>query len=372
MATYYQVNVLTPAGQLIDVIEEPDNIQLARKVNNVGVFSLDVPYKFWKYAGPSASGGRDLTFEFLRTVEGGQTLVEGDTRWLARKFVRGRFGFPFQASGFDANHLLKRVLVNFASGSSQASKSGFAGDTILSIGSENLVYNGAATPPRGFKNFQIQPNANHGASLATKEFSRRVLLDIFQELAMASWQAGTYLAFDVQLVNGVLELQTFNGSRGTDRREGVSLNPLILSEDTNTLTDILRTDDYTEESTVVFAGGSGTAGSRLIGQAYDSNRLAGTEQNYNYIESWMDSRNNASQTSLDSEATAELSARKPRRTIEGTLQDTPTTRYGIHYKLGDMATARYDTESFPVRIDTVAINYSARAETIITKLQGEI
>jgi hypothetical protein len=37
-----------------------------------------------------------------------------------------------------------------------------------------------------------------------------------------------------------------------------------------------------------------------------------------------------------------------------------------------MATAKYDTESFPVRIDTVAINYSAEAETIITKLQGEI
>jgi hypothetical protein len=367
MATYYQVNVLTASGQFIDVIEEPDTISLARKVNNVGVFSLNVPEKFWKYA------GRDMQFEFLRTIEGGgTTLVEGETRWFARRFERKGVGYPFLASGFDALHLVKRLIVAFPVNSAQAAKSGFADNIIKAIGTENLVYNGAATPPRGFKSLQIQGNTGLGATLPTKSFSRRVLLDIFQELALASWQAGTYLAFDIVLNGSVLELQTFATCRGTDRREGFSSKPLILSEDDGTLTDIKRIDDYSDEATVIYAGGSGTETTRLIGFDYDSDRIATTENNLNYIEGWMDARNTSDQTSLDSEASAELPARKPRRTLEGTLQDTPQTRYGVHYKLGDLATAKYDTEAFPVRIDTVAINYSARSETIITKLQGEI
>jgi hypothetical protein len=199
-----------------------------------------------------------------------------------------------------------------------------------------------------------------------------VLLDIFQELAMASWQAGTYLAFDVQLVAGVFELQTFGGQRGQDRREGVATRPLILSGDNGNFTDIERTDDYTEEATVIYAGGTGTGVSRLIGKAYDQDRLYTTDNNFNYIEGWQDSRNLSLQASLDSEATAELSARKPKRSITGTIQETPGTIYGVHFDLGDLATAKYDNDSFPVQIDAIGINYSAKTETILAKLQGEI
>lgn len=362
---YYQVNILTPGGQYIDTIEEPNNISAARSVNKVGAFSLEVPYKYWKYA------QRDLQFEILRFLGGGQVQIFGNTRWFARKFVRTGRRQPFTASGFDANDFLRRVAVQYASGTSQASKSGLADNTIKEIGTENLIYNGATTPPRGFKNFQIQPNTGLGASLPPKGFERRLLLDIFQELAAASLEAGTYLAFDIQLVGGVFELQTFAVSRGRDRREGIAPNPLILSEELGNLVNIKRVDDYTNEATIMYAGGSGTGAGRLIGFDYDQDRIYATDNNYNAIEGWMDARNLSVQTSLDSEASAGLSARKPRRTMEGTLQENETTRMGVHFDLGDLGTAKYDDESFTVRLDSIGMNWSRKKETISASLQGE-
>jgi hypothetical protein len=359
MSVSYEIRLLSPTGRFLKVLDEFDNLTLARRVNDVGSFSIDLPYSLWRYV------ARDSQFEVYRSIDKGPNRLLGGTRWFARKFVRKGIGSDFTVSGMDANDLLRRLIVAFPVASSQANKSAAIDDMLKEIVYENLLYNGAVLPPRGFNGVSVEANSS-AAPVTTKAFSRRNALDVMKELAATSAQLGTYLAFDIQLLSdGTFQFRTFTGQRGRDRRDS-----LTLSEENGTLSDATRTDDYTDEATVVYAGGTGQEAARLVGESWDSDRLL--EAPFNYIEKWVDSRNTNDTYALNDEAWAELRNSRPRKILEGTLIDSAKARYGRDYDFGDIVTAVYDYEAFPVRLDAFTLDYSGGNEQIKTALYGEL
>jgi len=50
---------------------------------------------------------------------------------------------------------------------------------------------------------------------------------------------------------------------------------------------------------------------------------------------------------------------------------TPSTRYGLHYRWGDTVTAEYLYQKFNVRIEAVSVKVDKGRETIETTLRGD-
>jgi hypothetical protein len=365
MSVAIQVNMYNPAGVFLDAVEGWDNLSAARKINSIGDFSIDMPYKFWKYM------ERDTRFEILRSIDGGPNIIFGGTHFFSRKFVRRSIGTPFTVSGPDANDLMKRVIVAFPANSSQADITNVpADDAIKGLADNNLVYNGAATPPRGFKVISRQPLYSQAPNIS-KGFSRREVFAVALEMAQQALASGIYLTFDIQIAGGFFELRTYVNCRGVDRRESYNANPLILSEETGTMTNVERTDDYTGEATVIYAGGTGNDAARLIGKAYDLDRInAGP---FNTIEKWVEANNISVQAELDAEAARELIACRPKHSLNGDMIDGPGNQLDVNYGLGDFATARYDKDSFPVELNSIALSFDkTNGQTITTRLDGSL
>ncbi|OJW05801.1 MAG: hypothetical protein BGO39_05075 [Chloroflexi bacterium 54-19] len=365
MSVEVQVNLYTEAGQFIDVVDGWDKLDATIKINDVGDFTIDVPYKFWKYL------GRDSRFEILRSVDGGPLVNFGKTHWFARKFVRTSVGNPITVSGPNAMILIKRLIVAYPANSTQALVSATpTDDAIKGLFDNNLVYNGVPTPPRGYKLVARQPLYGQGPNI-DKGFSWREVLATAQDMAQDAQGAGFYVTFDVLFINGVFELRTYVGCRGVDRREGFNLNPLILSEEAETLTNVQVTDDYTDEATVIYAGGPGEEALRQIGFAYDQERI--NASSFNYIEKFIEATNLTTLAALNAEAARELVNSRPKHLLNADMVDGPGNRLDVNYGLGDFATARYDTDSFSVEVNAVNLTLDQeKGEQITTRLEGTL
>jgi hypothetical protein len=234
---------------------------------------------------------------------------------------------------YHATKLLDRRIIAYSAGSTYTTKAAAAADNqIKAFVNENMLSgivgadrDGVETQADVSAYLTMQANLGQGASIA-KSAARRRLMDVAIDLAQASTTAGTYLTFEIVApTETTLELRTYAGQRGVDRRFGTA-NPVILSPERGNLVNAHLVVDYVEAATFIVAGGQGEEENRLIGTAFDSVR-AGVSP-FGRIERFRDAAGVASQAAL--------------------------TR-GIDFDLGDIVTAESPRagQQFDVRIDMI-------------------
>jgi hypothetical protein len=205
--------------------------------------------------------------------------------------------------------------------------------------------------------------------MVQKSFARRNLLDVLRELAEASAEAGTVLAFDiVSPTPERLEFRTFVEQRGTDHSFPDGSNPVVLSPDTGTLARAERTIDYSDEATVIYAAGQGADAQRRLAQVSAQNRLRGSP--FAWRERLLDARHIGSDPDLAAEARATLVAGRPRYTFQAEIVSLPGSTYGQHWRWGDRVTAVVAGEVLTCYIDVVHVTVANGQETVRAYLRS--
>lgn len=365
MPTSYEVEILDPFGNKIDVIDEWETLSYTRAVNDVGICALVL------------DGDYDISLlridgriNVWRSV-GERLYIDTETSWLIRKVDRqldqqGRR--TIVVSGMSANELLKRRIIAYDGQTSQTSKSDFADDMMKEIITEN--FGSSASAFRDISSYlSIQGDLSLGPTVS-KEFQRDNVLDVLQDISQATIQAGSPIYFDIVTATPTtFEFRTYKSQRGLDHSSPSGINPITLSPDRGSLANVKRPYDYTDEVTYVYAGQQGTGSDRVIETASSFARI--NQSPFNLREAFVSAGNSSGSATLQDEAKAALRAGRPRRTFEGEILDVPGSRYGVEWSWGDKVTVLFENESIDCTIDVVSISVQKGEEKIDVRLRAE-
>ena len=364
----YLVNLTDDNGNIVDSLQDFITLDLSRKVNEITSMELVLP---------DTVNFEDLVpdnrIEISRSVDGGVFEFLTDTVWVIRSRSKRLFGSErtFAVECVPAIELLQRRIVDFATGTSQSSKTKNADSMMVEIVSENFGATATGTG-RDISSVFVTISAANTAPQISKDFAWRNVLSVLREISETSSRLGTDLFYDVTYnkVLKVMEFRTYLGQRGTDRGSSSGTNKLTLSGELNTLTNINLEYDYFDEINYV----------RALGQGEESNRLTSTNQDntrinfstYNRREFARDIRNVSDTTILSNEAESRVYDGRPRVRFEAIIQDTLATKFQRDWDFGDKVVASFDDISFDAWINSLRINIAAGRETVSGRLRSII
>lgn len=144
------------------------------------------------------------------------------------------------------------------------------------------------------------------------------------------------------------EFRWYNGQLGTDRSASV-----IFSQGRGNMRNPRRVRNRFGEYTVAVVGGQGTEASRDVvvrtGTNYDAT--------YNSREQFVPATQYSTTDGLNGEGDRKLAEVQARDNITFQVNETPSTRYGLHYSLGDLVTASYRDTAQTKQIVAVTVSY---------------
>lgn len=264
-----------------------ERLEYVRQVNGVGAFVLEL------------AGQVALPYHWLdsRVV----VLREAEGRLARRDFVGflRSYGVAWKdgkvihtLAGPDYNDLLRRRIIAYPAGSSQADKTGAADDVCKALVRENLGV--LAGPGRDVSAAGFSVLADRGqGTFVSKAGSRRVLLDVLQEIADASKGVPeTAVDFGVIPVGNwghAMQFATSVPFWGRERRAGRARDAVLFSPQLGNLDEPERTTNRTDEVTFVYGGGTGTEEDRLVVSVADAARVGASVLNRR--EGFFDGRN---------------------------------------------------------------------------------
>ncbi|NJN65458.1 MAG: hypothetical protein HC884_01475 [Chloroflexaceae bacterium] len=383
MTTNYSIWLSSPTGERVAVLDRFVRLEYRRRVNDpgfgVGLFGR-VSYPFTlTLALPSLPPSlvrlfqRDYRLEVWRSVDGGLLELDTETVWFISQVVRrvmskGERVLIVYAE--PAISLLSRRVVAFAAGSVQAQKSGPADNLMRAIVRENFGSESGAgrdvsawltVPPAG-------EDRSAGATLS-KAFAWRNVLTVLQELAEASAEAGGPIFFDVVAPTpATLRFETYAQVRGTDhsRSNSRGMEPVVLSVEMGTLTDVVRSVEWREEVTAVYVAGQGARAAREVVEVTDTARAALVP--FGRRETLHDARQVAVTTGLTDEGHARLQAGQPADTFSARVVSRPAALYGVHWRFGDRVTAEFGGEVMTCRVEQVQVSVTRDGEKVTADL----
>lgn len=353
----YQINVCDPFGVPLADASKFVSLKYSRVVNNWSTLELVLPSTFPQ--------------QYLRVPDGRieiwrNGILDTETTWLIKKPSWRRDDDGNETITIEADTPLcifkepgRDVL--YRAGSANASVSTFADDAIKAI-----VLANAGTGTTGQRDISpflsIAPNVSMAPSIS-KQFAFRECLKVFQELANASAEQGTYLAFDVVAPTpSTLEFRTYAGWRGMDHRFPSGINPIIIGPEFGNMGACEMPLDYREEVTYVDAGGRGEGATRLIGSALDTTRMGASP--FGWREKFVNATQYTTSTGLAAEAEAAVREGRPRLSFRGKILNVPGTQYGVDWAWGDYVTVQAFGQSFDCRIDAITVTVANGKETI--------
>lgn len=366
MATSYRCDLFTNTGIALGSVQ-PIEGEYSLVERGVGVLSLVLPPSV-----PLSYLQKDGRLQMYRSIDGGSPYLEGDATWLIRRrqqVLQGRERL-IRVWAVHVNDLLRRRIVAYAAGSSQASKSDQADDMVKAIVRENLT--APTDTARTMSGLSVQADLAAGPSI-DKSFSRRNVLKVCQDICDTAAALGTYLGFEVRTVGTSLVFLTYTGQRGLDRTEG-SASYLRVSPSTGAIAESSLDEDWTEEITYMYSLGQGEGTSRQTGTAQNSGaegfspfgRVEDTYQANN-----VDATSASAQAQLDDVAAAALYKQRAREVYEARGQESPQFRYGRDYRWGDLLTINDFGRSFDVRVNPVRVSFGRGGEQIDTRFTSD-
>lgn len=337
--------------------------------NSPHALTLKVPARFL----PVDALQEDTRIYVYRRPTGtSSSSLEGETCFLVQAITRTRDEITISAVG--AMHILSRRIINYTSGSSQAKKTAFADEIMRLVLVENFGDSATGTGRKittGFFEIPAQRlvsgNVVSDFPSISKAFAWDNVLEVFQEIANACATAGTYMSFDVTAIGQTLGFRTWAGTRGGDRRKWRT-GAIPLSEEAGNLTDVEIAIDFSEYKNYVRAGGQGEGADRALAEAINTQRL----NIWGRREMFYNASSSDESDNLQDEADAQLWAALPRLSFTGTIQETPTFRYGVEFSLGTLLTADTRGFSFDCRLSSIHVTLGNDGrETIDIKTSGE-
>lgn len=355
----YSVELYDPYGTRLDVLTDFSALEYARAENSVGRLTLQfsttaTDYNFIK---------KDGRIGVYRKVDTAAPYLDLSTMWLIRDWAQiYKNGlWTFSVTAFDGNHLLQRRIVDYSDSSGSAA--GYADDICKTIVSQNAGSAATDTTRSWASYLSIAGNLSQGASVS-KSYSNRNMLSVLQELAQASTQAGSYLAFDVTYNLGAAKFQfeTFAGQRGLDHRWPAGTNPVIFDPRMGNLSDVSLEFSSADEVTRVKAvtGGSSAMADDLTRQGESPFGLI--EATVNYCQST---------GGLSYEANARLRQGRPVNRFSGTVAETPGCMRGVHWDYGDYVTANVLRQKYDCRVSAIRVTLRPGRQATAVILRSE-
>lgn len=360
MSLQYQVLWFHADASPIGVFDSINRIDLAYAEAAIGAMTLVVPETGLTPENFSV----DQILEFWRG-EQGNLYREGERVWFIRSWEFSDGYVTIKA--VDQNDLLNARVIAYAANTAYTDKTDNADDMMKAFVRENLG-SSATDSTRRLSAISIQPDAGAAPSV-DKACSREKLLSVLRSLAKSSIEKGTYLTFDLVCTGpGLFDFRTYTGQRGADH--GASgLSPLTFSIGAGNLSKVVFREDHSDEETFCYAGGLGQESNRVVVGVAGA---GATSSPWNRREFFWDGRSTYDTAILTNEAQSELRARRARRSIEATVQQTAGFRYGIEYNYGDLVAVYSHGYTVDCRLSTVRITVDSKGKEIIDlKLRGE-
>lgn len=193
--------------------------------------------------------------------------------------------------------------------------------------------------------------------------------DLIRALCDASMANGTYLTAEIVApTESTLEIQTFVGQRGEDRRATNSFG-LLFTESRGNLANALLTVDRTEEFTFAYAGGADRAYGRANEWAIDTARMA--QSIFGRREVFVDASSVNDAADVLAEAQAGLRNGRPVIFATGELQETDQCIRGVHFDFGDYVTVEVRGQQYDMRLDVLDVTLQGGVETTRASFYAE-
>lgn len=367
MPTDYAVSLLDPYGIELNLINEWLTLSYTRSVNDVGVLELVLDGNYSPFANLMLDG-RLVVWRNAR----GRTYADTDTTFFIRKIERTLASSgerTITVVGLSAVELLRRRIVAYDAGSSQAAKSDLADDLMKEVVRENLGSSATDSDRDLSAYLDVEADVSLGPTV-NADFARDSVLAVCQEVSQTTVQAGSPVYFDIVApAQASLEFRTYRGQRGLDHTYPDGINPVILSPERGNLVNVSRTYDWSDEVTFVYCGGQDAGVSRDVQSASSEDRI--TLSPFNRRERFVNySQATSGSGTLQDQAQAGLRDGRPKRSFTGELVNVPgTTEYGVHWKFGDLITAEFEGEAVNCMVEAVQVNVVKGRESINAKLR---
>ena len=360
----YEVWLLDPLGNTLDVIDEWLYLKYDRALNNVGSLELGLDGGYPNFSSIKLDG---------RIVIWRDGKIDTDTTWLIRRINKtldedGTMGISIGA--FSANEILNRRIVAYDDGSTYADKTNVAADNMMKqVIRENFGTSASVAARNISTYFSVESDTGLGPTIS-KKFAWNNVLDVIQDISLTTISAGSSVYFDVvSPAFNTFEFRTYRSQRGIDHTFPNGISPLVLSPERGNLTSVLRSFDYTGEATYIYAGGAGFNQFRYVATASNLDRIGATPLNRR--EMFLNATQEGVAQEVDNAAKAALRENRPARIFQGRLFNVPgTTEYGVHWGFGDLVTVEFDGESINCSIDAVQIEVKNSEEQITATMRA--
>ena len=369
MGAGYSVYLSTPTGVRLADASSFLKLEYARTVNTIGSLTLTLPGTF-NTQNIIAPDGR---IEVWRRLPSGREYLDTDTVW----FIQGvtyeidNAGMRTIVISADSGLFLLKDpgrFVDAFSGSAAATKTDQADDMLKAIVREQA--GSSASAARSLSAYLSVQADTAAAPTISKAFAWRPVLTVMQEIAQASFEAGTYLAFDiVSPTPDTLEFQTFIQQRGVDHRFPGGVNPVLLGPDMGNMGATSLSFDWRDEVSYAKAGGSGEESARLTAEYLDAARAAASP--FRRRETFVQATNTKTAGALDDEASAAVRGGRPRVILQGKIASTPDTQYGVDWAWGDFLTVQAFGQQLDARVDAIRVSVTPDEENIEAVVRSE-
>lgn len=367
----YSLYLSDPFGVRLADASNFISLKYTRIVNDIGTATLVLPGDF----NPLFIRAPDGRLEIWRRLPGSsREVLETETTWLIKKVTNerdddGRETIIIEA---DTPLCLLREPGRFVNYNADAvpRTEGTADNLMKAIVLDNAGVDATDTARSLFPYLTVAASLALAPSI-TKKMAWRDVLKTLQEIANATTEAGTYLAFDIVAPTpDTLQFRTYVGQRGVDHRFPSGLNPVIISPDFGNMGEYTLSTDWRNEITYAKAGGRGEGAARLTAEAEDTARIG--QSPFGLREKFVQATQYETTTGLQAEAEAVVRQGRPRQLFRGKILDVPDTRYGVHWAWGDYVTVQAAGQSFDARIDAIEVTVARGKETISAWVRGNL
>lgn len=362
-------------GNLQATIQNFSRLEYARAENKLGFLNIDLDPNSPSFPGNVLNQNLvDFRLEPWRQVGTNPPYLDGETVFFIRKW-----GFKVDSNGLETFHieaqdaicLLDSRNVAYYSDDTQSLATAVAADDLAKrIVQENLGSSATDTTRSLATWVSVAANLTL-APVVTKDFSRRQVLQVLQEVAGEAkvWSApGVYVVFDIVYTSPtMLEFRTYVGQRGVDHGQS-SGQTVVISRERKNLEDVETYVDHSKEFTYIYAGGIGTKKGRIIQtvSAFDINFSP-----FNRRELWVSANNTDRQDAILSQAYEALYANQAHHILTGNIVDTDGCRDGINFRWGDKVYVEHRGIGFDGHIDAFHVTIENGNEIRENKIKGE-
>jgi hypothetical protein len=332
MSVIYQLRTYTPAGVITSVITDMLGFSYVKDVNGPGVLQfalnanhasiaymeLDAQVEVWR-ADPAR--GSAWYCDFYGFWRGEQREANSDGSSIYTAFCVGQM------------ELLNRAIVAYPAGTSD--RTTFSATEAETIAKTLVTYNATSAGVTGdgrirdvtLAGVSVETDAA-GGNVINYNCAWRNLLSALQEVAQVGGGDFDLIKTGAQ----TWEFRWYDGQRGTDHsaeftfalQYGNMANPKL-------------TRSAIDEKTVAIVGGQGEEDARITAVRTGTNYDA----THNAAETFVDARSYTTTDGLNTAGDRELDTMKRRDVLTFDVLQVPSTRYGLHYTLGDLVKGYY-------------------------------